>query len=124
MGPTHPTRPVLIVALVLLMASSVASAQSVTSPARSSAVPVAWTPSPTALLHISPVEPARNNALPSLAPSATMAVTKVGHGGRREAVALMVVGAAGVATGMIADENILIIAGAGVGGFGLYLYLR
>jgi hypothetical protein len=50
-----------------------------------------------------------------------MAVRRRGHG---EAVALMVVGAAGIVTGLIADEDILVIAGAGVGGVGLYLYLR
>jgi len=123
MNPTRPTRLLLLISLVLLVASSsVAMAQSVRS--RTSAVPVAWMPSPTALLRLAPVEPVRRDSLPILAPSASMAAAKVGHGGRKEAVALMVVGAAGIATGLIADESILIIAGAGVGGFGLYLYLR
>jgi hypothetical protein len=53
-----------------------------------------------------------------------MTLAKVGHGGKKEAVALMIVGAAGIVTGLIADEDIITIAGAGVGGVGLYLYLR
>jgi hypothetical protein len=43
---------------------------------------------------------------------------------RRTARALMIVGAAGIVTGLIVDESIVTIAGAGVGGYGLYLYLR
>jgi hypothetical protein len=41
-----------------------------------------------------------------------------------EAVALMIVGAAGLVTGLLVDEDILVIAGAGVAGVGLYMYLR
>jgi hypothetical protein len=41
-----------------------------------------------------------------------------------EAVALMIVGAAGLVTGLIIDEDILTLAGAGVGLVGLYMYLR
>jgi hypothetical protein len=36
----------------------------------------------------------------------------------------MIVGAAGIVTGVIVDESIVTIAGAGVGGYGLYLYLK
>jgi hypothetical protein len=36
----------------------------------------------------------------------------------------MVVGAAGVVTGLLVDESIVTIAGAGVGLYGLYLYVR
>ena len=39
-------------------------------------------------------------------------------------VALMIVGAAGVITGLLIDESIITIAGAGAGLIGLYLYLR
>ncbi len=42
---------------------------------------------------------------------------------RRQGVVLMLVGAAGIVTGIIVDESIVTIAGAGVAGFGLYLYL-
>lgn len=46
------------------------------------------------------------------------------HGTRREGVALMVVGLAGIATGLIIDEPFVTVIGAGVGGLGLYFYLR
>ena len=43
---------------------------------------------------------------------------------KRTGQALMIVGAAGIITGLIVDESIVTIAGAGVGGYGLFLYLR
>ncbi len=43
---------------------------------------------------------------------------------QRTGRALMIVGAAGIVTGLVVDESIVTIAGAGVGGYGLYLYLR
>jgi len=43
---------------------------------------------------------------------------------RAPGVALMLVGAAGVVTGLLIDESLVTIAGAGVGLVGLYLYLR
>jgi len=46
------------------------------------------------------------------------------HGGHGQAVALMIVGAAGIVTGLIVDEAIITIAGAAAAGIGLYLYLR
>jgi hypothetical protein len=39
-------------------------------------------------------------------------------------MALMLVGGAGLVTGLIIDEGIVTVAGAGVGLYGLYLYLR
>jgi len=36
----------------------------------------------------------------------------------------MIVGAAGIVTGLLVDEDLVTIAGAAVGGFGLYLYLE
>lgn len=45
------------------------------------------------------------------------------RGNKRKGEILMIVGAAGIVTGLLADEGIITIAGAGVGGFGLYLYL-
>jgi hypothetical protein len=124
MRPTRDIRLIPVITLVLLLTGSVAAAQSAASPGRARTIPAAWTPSPTALIHLTTVEPARDASTPEVAPSASLAVAKTGHGGHGEAVALMVVGAAGIVTGLIADEDILIIAGAGVGGFGLYLYLR
>ncbi len=50
-------------------------------------------------------------------------VAVVARSQRRHGVVLMLVGAAGIVTGIIVDESIVTIAGAGVAGFGLYLYL-
>jgi hypothetical protein len=36
----------------------------------------------------------------------------------------MIVGGAGIVTGLLVDESLVTIAGAAVGGYGLYLYLR
>jgi hypothetical protein len=43
---------------------------------------------------------------------------------RRQGTVLMIVGGAGIVTGLIVDEPIVTIAGAAVGGFGLYMYLN
>ena len=43
---------------------------------------------------------------------------------RAPGVALMLVGVAGVITGLIIDESLITILGAGTGLVGLYLYLR
>ena len=43
---------------------------------------------------------------------------------RAPGVILMIVGAAGVVLGIVTDEGIITVAGAGVGLYGLYLYLR
>ncbi len=45
------------------------------------------------------------------------------RGDKRKGEILMIVGAAGILTGLLVDEDVVTIAGAGVGGFGLYLYL-
>jgi hypothetical protein len=36
----------------------------------------------------------------------------------------MIVGGAGILTGLLVDEGLITIAGAAVGGYGLYLYLQ
>jgi len=46
------------------------------------------------------------------------------RGGRRQGEILMIVGGVGILTGLLADESVITIAGAAVGGYGLYLYLR
>jgi hypothetical protein len=46
------------------------------------------------------------------------------HGTRKEGVALMLVGAAGIITGLIIHESVVTVLGAVAGGVGLYLYLR
>lgn len=43
---------------------------------------------------------------------------------RAPGVILMIVGAAGVVLGIVTEEGIITVAGAGVGLYGLYLYLR
>ena len=58
------------------------------------------------------------------APLALGSVAPATHHGKKEGVVLMLVGAGGLVTGLIVDESVITIAGAGVGGFGLYLYLR
>jgi hypothetical protein len=57
------------------------------------------------------------------APAVTNAELPKG-GQKRTGAVLMIVGAAGLVTGLIVDEPIVTIAGAGVGGYGLYLYLK
>jgi hypothetical protein len=44
--------------------------------------------------------------------------------GRRDGEILMIVGGAVILTGLLADEGLITIAGAAIGGYGLYLYLR
>lgn len=51
-------------------------------------------------------------------------MTRLATGKRRQGEILMLVGAAGIVTGLVADEDLITIAGAGVGGFGLYQYLQ
>ena len=51
-------------------------------------------------------------------------MTQGSRGNRREGEILMIVGAAGIVTGLLVDEDLITIAGAGVAGFGLYLYLE
>jgi hypothetical protein len=51
-------------------------------------------------------------------------MTQRARGNKRQGEILMIVGAAGIVTGLIVDEDLITIAGAGVGGFGLYLYLQ
>ena len=53
-----------------------------------------------------------------------MPVTIQTRGDKRRGEILMIVGAAGIVTGLLVDEGLVTIAGAAVGGFGLYLYLR
>jgi hypothetical protein len=67
--------------------------------------------------------------LPPAQPEARMSLrggltTSSSRGDRREGEILMIVGAAGIVTGLLVDEDLITIAGAGVGGFGLYLYLK
>ena len=59
-----------------------------------------------------------------LVASAGERMTQGSRGNRRQGEILMIVGAVGIVTGLLVDEDLITIAGAGVGGFGLYLYLQ
>jgi hypothetical protein len=59
-----------------------------------------------------------------LAPRTAELVTQQSRGNRRQGEILMIVGAVGIVTGLVVDEDLVTIAGAAVGGFGLYLYLQ
>jgi hypothetical protein len=59
-----------------------------------------------------------------LAPAVGELMTRGSRGNRRQGEILMIVGAAGIMTGLLVDEDLVTIAGAAVGGFGLYLYLE
>jgi hypothetical protein len=43
---------------------------------------------------------------------------------RRQGEILMIVGGAGILTGLLVDEALITIAGAAIGGYGLYVYLQ
>ena len=60
----------------------------------------------------------------SSSPALSATLVQSGHNGHGSAVALMIVGAAGIITGLAVDEDIITIAGAAAAGIGLYLYLR
>jgi hypothetical protein len=53
-----------------------------------------------------------------------IASASVRAGTRREGVTLMIVGAAGMITGLLIDESAITILSAGLAGLGLYLYVR
>lgn len=66
------------------------------------------------------------------APTAPLGVTSsslvadvgTARAGRGQGEILMIVGGAGIVTGLLVDESIVTIAGVAVAGYGLYLYLR
>lgn len=86
-----------------------------------------------AVARIAPT-PAEVTARAALRPASTarlaveqprlMAGAETARGGRRQGEILMIVGGAGILTGLLVDESLITIAGAAVGGYGLYLYLR
>jgi len=53
-----------------------------------------------------------------------MPVTVKSRRDKRQGEILMIVGAAGILTGILVDESLVTVAGAAVGGVGLYMYLR
>lgn len=73
-----------------------------------------------------------STAVPLITPAPAAAAYRIAlrrefqraSGGSRQGRILMIVGAAGIVTGLVVNEGLVTIAGAGVGGYGLYLYLR
>jgi hypothetical protein len=61
---------------------------------------------------------------PAPDPASPLTVAAYQDGSRRQGVALMIVGVAGILTGLIIDEPVITILSAGVGGLGLYFYVR
>jgi hypothetical protein len=59
-----------------------------------------------------------------LVPSVGDLMTQGSRASKRQGEILMIVGAAGIITGLLVDEGVVTIAGAVVGGLGLYLYLQ
>lgn len=59
-----------------------------------------------------------------LVPPAGELMTQGSRANRRQGEILMIVGAVGIVTGLLVDESLVTIAGAVVGGIGLYLYLQ
>jgi predicted component of type VI protein secretion system len=108
---------ILLAGLVLAAAPCSAQAQG---PAR--AIPGASPELLQATAELRPTEPIA--PLDATEPANAMVMVASGHTHHGEAVALMVVGAAGIITGLAVDEPVITIAGAVAGGIGLYLYLR
>jgi hypothetical protein len=65
-----------------------------------------------------------SNPAPDAAPAPLAAVRSAGLRHRGPGVALMLVGGAGIVTGLLLDEGIITVAGAAVGLYGFYLYIR
>jgi len=97
-----------LVALTLLGARLEAQAPGATGPA----------------LRAGPAEHAATARLAAAPPDAgVQVVARSAPDRRRQGIILMIVGGAGIVTGILVDEAIVTIAGAGVAGFGLYLFL-
>jgi hypothetical protein len=110
-------RLVLVPGLAVL-ALAIAPGRLVAQAAASQTITTQQTMIAAAQLRLSAVRPSRLER-----PSGAL-MTQRAQGNRRQGSILMIVGAAGIVTGLIADENLITIAGAGVGGFGLYQYLQ
>lgn len=64
----------------------------------------------------------RHQATTAASPAITSSAV-VSSRSRRTGTLLMIVGVAGIVTGLVVDEPVVTIAGAVVGGIGLYMYL-
>lgn len=111
--------PILAIVAISLAPGSVAAQERITAP---SSAAVAASPSPwrASAVGLTPrdARPTRNEA----AVDATLADALRRRRGEGET--LMIVGGAGILVGAVIDEGIVSVAGAVVGLYGLYLYLR
>jgi hypothetical protein len=104
-------RLLLVVALVVPLRSAEAQA----------AAPITLQPSADQMAALAQLQPqvlATSEALPPFVSVSSE------HGSRHEGTVLMIVGVAGLITGLLVDESVLTVIGAGVAGVGLYFYLR
>lgn len=102
-----------VVVLAALAVPSAATAQSAEAPAAIGVVaaPPAW-------LGVAAPDPEE------LDPAAPATLVTVRRADKKTGTTLMIVGLAGVITGLIVDESAITVLGAVVGGVGLYFYLR
>jgi hypothetical protein len=115
------SRLALLALLLALLAPSLA-AQAPT-PAPGTAPAIRWSPPAEAWQRLAPsAPPVVAAAVDPINETVTSMAQR--RGSRPPGVALMIVGGAGILTGLLVDEDIITIAGAGVAGVGLYLYLR
>ena len=116
----RPFAPLLLLALSAVPAS--APAQSVLQLSRPQ--PVSWRVPSDLFTSTGQAAPAQPSEHATLAPAATGAMVMGSGGSRSQGVTLMIVGGAGILTGLLVDESAITIVGAAVAGVGLYLYLK
>jgi hypothetical protein len=80
---------------------------------------MATTPAPVGLHRSASVTSLAHTSLDDATGVSTLAARRRGEG-----EVLMIVGAAGIVTGMLIDEGLISFAGAAIGLYGLYLHLR
>lgn len=102
--------PMLVLGLSVLVAEG-AGAQA----------PAGWRPSPVAYRSLAALQPTPRSVWAAAEAPAIRPLPA--RGKRREGAVLMIVGAAGIVTGLLVDESLVTILGAGVAGVGLYVYL-
>lgn len=113
-------RSILSPAALVLLTTGTLSAQAIAS-----------APAPVAVATPFVVTPMPVRLTPPIASVATVAEVNhaapqptVARAARRQSSTLMLVGGAAVVTGILLDEGVITFVGAGVGLYGLYLYLR
>ena len=128
-GKVRKSRILKLIGVLLALGSGALSAQVSASPVRDSTGAAPTTPAPlrfdqtfvgTDRLGIFPTPVIDAASAPD--PLAVFPAQSLRH--RGPGVALMIVGAAAVVTGLLIEESLITILGAGTGLVGLYLYLR